>query len=92
MKIPVKFDLVIVGETVLEIYDFLTLLRTTTPTDGPCDNRAKRRRAAFCLKSSNAEIALGENKVYKMTKATIAVHDKNIICLLTAHELKTKIC
>ena len=42
-------NLVIVGQTVLEIYDCLTLFRTTTTTattttqaDGPYDNRAKR--------------------------------------------------
>ena len=46
MKVLVKFgDL---SQNVLEIYDCLTLLRTTTstPADGPYDNRA----TAFCLK------------------------------------------
>ena len=40
---------VILGQTVLEIYECLTLLRTTTttttPADGPNDNRAKLRFA-----------------------------------------------
>ena len=42
------------GQTVLEIYDCLTLLRTTTttPADGAYDNRAKRRLVAFGLKKA----------------------------------------
>ena len=43
-------NLVILCQTFLEIYDCLTLLRTTTPADGPYDNRAKRRLAQFCQK------------------------------------------
>ena len=46
------WNLVILGQSVLEIHDCLTLLRTitTTQADGPYDNRAKRRLAASKLR------------------------------------------
>ena len=47
VKVHIKFNLLILGQTVLEIYDCFTLLRTTTttPADGLYDNRAKRHIA-----------------------------------------------
>ena len=49
------------GQTVLEIYHCITLLRTTitmTQADGAHGNTAKRRLAALCLNSSEAASCL----------------------------------